>query len=99
MSDIVEMLKGYLNKHHLKFPNELINIVLTGDYALAKHTMMSDIDILLVFKGDIFKEDELIMKKLLNDFCEYPAINTLCISNKSSNKKIKKEGVILWKRI
>lgn len=95
MSDLVEMLKGYLKKHQLRFPTELINVILTGDYAQGKQTMMSNIDIMLVFKGDIFVEDELIMKRLLIDFCEYPEIKIICASNKELKNK---EGLVLWKR-
>ena len=99
MSDIIDMLKGYLTKHAMKLPVELINVWVTGDYATGKQSMMSDIDLTLIFKGDIFREDEIIMRKMLDDFCTYPEIKITCISNKDKTaKEAKATSVSIWKR-
>ena len=98
MSDIIEMLKDYLGENAQHMPAELINVLVTGDYAEKKQTMLSTIDLVLVFKGELFGEDEKQMKDMLGDFCEYPEMTITCVSNKGEGKKMKQGGVVLWKK-
>jgi len=98
MNDIIEMLKDYLAENAQHLPEELINVLVTGDYAQSKQTMFSTIDLVLVFKGELFNEDEKQMRAMLDDFCEFPTINMTCVSNKSEGKQAKKGAVTLWKK-
>ena len=94
--EIIERIKDALNELNEKI--ELSKVVLFGSYAKGNYTAASDIDLLVVYRGNPEEDPFRLVKKTLHISRLEPHIYREDEYEKAKDvvEKMEKDGVVLW---
>lgn len=91
--ELIEMIRGRLNELSKKLP--LSMVVLFGSYAKSAHTVSSDVDLLVVYKGDRREDAYAIVRKTL----DVPGLEPHIFTEdefKNVDRRMMEDGIVLW---